>query len=51
MKTFDFRRSTLVPTLSNVNAFTGTPTVKEIVVPDELYDDWIAATNWNSTTN
>ena len=51
MKTFDFRRSTSVPTLSNVNAFVNTPTVKEIVVPDDLYDTWIAATNWNSTTN
>ena len=51
LKTFDFRRSTSVPTLSNVNAFLNTPTVKEIVVPDDLYDTWIAATNWNSTTN
>ena len=51
LKTFDFRRSTSVPTLSDVNAFYNTPEVKEIVVPDDLYDDWIAATNWNSTTN
>lgn len=51
IKTFDFRRSTSVPTLANVNAFQNTPTVKEIVVPDDLYDTWTAATNWNSTTN
>ena len=49
MKTFDFRRSTSVPTLSNVNAFTNTPTIKEIVVPDELYDTWITSGNWNSS--
>lgn len=51
MKTFDFRRSTSVPTLSNVSAFNYTPTVKEIIVPDDLYNTWIAATNWNSSTN
>ena len=51
LKTFDFRRSTSVPTLANVNAFQNTPATKEIVVPDDLYDTWIAATNWNSTTN
>ena len=50
LKTFDFRRSASVPTLVNVNAFENTPTVKEIVVPDELYDTWIAASNWNSTS-
>lgn len=51
LKLFDFRRSKSVPTLSDVNAFQNTPTVKEIVVPDELYDVWIEATNWNSSTN
>ena len=51
MKTFDFRRCTKVPTLSNVSAFQNTPTDKEIVVPDGLYGDWIAATNWSQSTN
>ena len=51
LKTFDFRRNISVPTLSNVNAFVNTPTVKEIVVPDDLYDTWIAASNWSSSTN
>ena len=51
LKTFDFRRSTAVPTLSDVNAFQNTTTDKEIVVPDELYDAWIAATNWSLSTN
>ena len=47
LNTFDFRRSTSVPTLSTATAFDYTPTVKEIVVPDELYDTWIAASNWS----
>ena len=51
LKTFDFRRLTSVPTLSDVNAFQNTPTDKEIVVPDNLYDAWKASTNWNSSTN
>ena len=48
---FDFRKATSVPTLENVNAFTNTPANKEIIVPDELYDSWIAASNWSSSTN
>ena len=51
LKTFDFRRNTEVPILGAVNAFQNTPTTKEIIVPDELYDDWIAASNWSSSTN
>lgn len=27
------------------------PNNREIIVPDNLYDDWIAATNWSSDTN
>ena len=48
---FDFRKATSVPTLNNVSAFYNTPSNKEIIVPDALYDDWIAATNWSSDTN
>ena len=51
LKTFDFHTHSSVPTLSNVNAFANTPSTKEIVVPDELYDTWISASNWSSTTN
>ena len=47
---FDFRKATKVPTLSNVNAFYGTSSSKKIVVPDSLYDAWITATNWSSTS-
>jgi hypothetical protein len=34
-----------VPTLSSTTAF---DSPKKIVVPDALYDEWIAATNWVS---
>lgn len=47
---FDFRTAISVPTLANVNAFQGTPSNKEIIVPDSLYDSWIAASNWSSST-
>lgn len=42
----DLRYNTVVPTLENANAFQSVPTTCKIVVPDELYDSWIAATNW-----
>lgn len=44
---FDFRKMTSVPELGGVNAFQDTPSDKEIIVPDALYDDWIIATNWS----
>lgn len=47
---FDFRKASTVPTLINVNAFYNTSSNKEIIVPDELYDEWIAAENWNNET-
>ena len=50
-KLFDFRKATSVPTLENVNAFQSTPSNKEIIVPDSLYDSWKAVSNWSSTTN
>ena len=44
LQKFDFSKSTFIPTLDNVNAFTGTTC--KMVVPDALYDEWIVATNW-----
>ena len=44
----DMTGSTGVPTLSNVNNFDNTNDTYKIVVPDSLYDTWIAATNWVS---
>lgn len=44
----DFRTHTSVPTLAYTNAFSSIASDCKIVVPDELYDEWIAATNWSS---
>lgn len=43
---FDFREHTTVPTLESTYTFLNTN--GEFVVPDSLYDEWIAATNWSS---
>ena len=45
---YDFRASTSVPSLSATNAFSYIPPDCKIVVPDALYDEWIAATNWST---
>ena len=44
----DFGSHTSVPTLSNSNAFNYIASDCKIVVPDALYDEWKAATNWSS---
>ena len=43
---YDFTALTAVPTLSNINAFTGIAADCEIRVPVALADEWKAATNW-----
>ena len=45
---YDFSQATAVPTLSNRSAFNKINKICKIVVPDNLYDQWIAATNWSS---
>ena len=47
LKLVDFRgrTSNTIPTLSSASTFLGS---YKIVVPDELYDEWIVATNWAS---
>lgn len=45
---FDFSALEAVPTLENTNAFLGTLATSKIIVPDALYDDWKAATNWST---
>lgn len=44
----DFSRHNTVPSLSSSNAFGQNLDNFKIVVPDALYDSWIAATNWSS---
>lgn len=43
---YDFSTYTAVPTLSNVNAFTGINKAAKILVPRSLEASWKAATNW-----
>ena len=46
----DFSQATAVPTLSNTNAFANTNSTYKIVVPDDLYSSWIAASNWSNSS-
>jgi hypothetical protein len=48
MAYYDFREFKSVPTLSDISAFSNIPSDCKIVVPDSLYDTWIAATNWST---
>lgn len=43
---YDFSTHTAVPTLAGTNAFTNINSIAKIIVPDNLYDEWIVATNW-----
>jgi hypothetical protein len=47
---YDFRTHTSVPTLLSTNAFSLIASDCKIVVPDALYDTWIAETNWSSSS-
>lgn len=49
LKYVDMRNASVVITLSNVSAFASTTC--PFVVPDNLYDEWIAATNWSTYAN
>lgn len=46
--TMDFSQSDVIPALASINAFTKSNPEFRIVVPDALYDEWIAATNWST---
>jgi hypothetical protein len=48
MTFYDFSQATAVPSLANTNAFNNIPSDCKIIVPDTLYDEWIAATNWST---
>ena len=47
MKKYDFSTHTQVPILANTNVFYNIQSDCQIIVPDALYDEWIAATNWS----
>lgn len=48
---YDFSSATNVPSLGNTNAFSSINHICKIIVPDALYDSWIAATNWTNYAN
>lgn len=48
MAFYDFSNHIAIPTLSATNAFNNIPSDCKIIVPDALYDEWIAATNWST---
>lgn len=48
---YDFSKSTSIPKLANTNAFTKINGICKIIVPDDLYDNWIIATNWITYAN
>lgn len=48
LELLDFRSATSVPTLTNQNAFSSVPSTCKVVIPDDLYDTWISATNWSA---
>lgn len=47
MAFYDFSQATAIPTLGS-SALYNIPSDCKIIVPDALYDEWIAATNWSS---
>lgn len=47
---YDFSDAAQIPSLGNANAFSGISNTCKIVVPDGLYDDWISANVWNSSS-
>ena len=48
MVSYDFSSLDAIPTLSSTSAFSSIPLDCKIVVPDELYDAWIASSNWST---
>lgn len=48
VKMYDFRKTMQVPTLLNSVAFQSIANDCKIVVPDNLYDNWVIATNWST---
>ena len=45
-----FQSSTAVPSISE-NTFANTNDTFKVIVPDTLYEDWIAATNWSALSS
>ena len=48
---YDFSQYSSVPKLSDAGTLGGINKITKIIVPDSLYDEWIAATNWSTYAN
>ena len=48
LEVVDLSNCTSVIKLDNVSAFQNVPATCKIIVPDTIYDSWIAATNWST---
>lgn len=48
---YDFSKLTAIPTLSTTGTLDGINNRAKIIVPDNLYDEWIIATNWATYAN
>lgn len=51
LKTLDMSSFTSIPSLANTSVFNNTNKALKIIVPDSLYETWIATTNWVSYAN
>jgi hypothetical protein len=51
MLKYDFSKFLAVPALSTKDAFKDNSDRIKIIVPDNLYDQWISATNWSTYAN
>lgn len=51
LEVVDFSEATAVPALSSSWAFYDTNNTYKVVVPDALYNDWIAASNWSALSS
>lgn len=45
---YDFSLFSTIPTLMSTTAFQNIASDCKIIVPDDLYDDWISASNWST---
>ena len=48
MRYYDFSACTVIPALSNTNAFRNIPSDCQMLIPSALYNNWKSATNWST---
>lgn len=51
MQIFDFTKHISIPILLSTDVFQGTPSNCKIIVPDNLYENWLVSTNWSTYAN